>query len=167
MNQDHTRGVESTAAIAGHPIHPMLVPFPITLLISALVTDLVHLATGDPSWATFSFWLIAAGLVTGLAAGVAGAIDFFTLQRPREHTYGWIHAVGNVLAILLALSNVVLRLANPALTGSLLASGLILSAITAGVLVITGWYGGELAYRDMIGVTGHQGGGGSDYGPKS
>ncbi|MBX6368656.1 MAG: hypothetical protein IRZ04_11785, partial [Rhodospirillales bacterium] len=62
----------SRAAIAGHPIHPMLVPFPIAFLVGALVVDLAFASTGDPFWARAGFWLLLAGIVTGAAAAVFG-----------------------------------------------------------------------------------------------
>lgn len=154
MEDNETRGVQSTASIAGHPIHPMLVPFPITLLIGAFVTDFVYAVTGDTLWSAFSYWLIVAGLVMGVAAGIAGAIDFFTIDRTRRHMDGWIHAVGNGLVIVLTFINLLIRWNNPLLTGTSLFSGLILSAVVASTLIITGWYGGELSYRYLVGVVG-------------
>jgi uncharacterized membrane protein len=155
MEDNETRGVQSTASIDGHPIHPMLVPFPITLLFSAFITDLVYAITGDPLWASFSYWLIFGGLIAGLAAGVAGAIDFFTIERIRRHSDGWIHAIGNALVIVLSLINLLIRWNDPMLTRTGIFPGLILSAVVASALVITGWYGGELSYRYLVGVVGN------------
>lgn len=151
MADDH-EGVPSTAAVAGHPIHPMLVPFPIAFLVGALATDLVFWWTGDAFWARGSFWLIASGLVMGLVAAVFGFTDFITIQRARESVHGWIHFLGNAIVLLLALLNLLLRLDNPA---AALPWGLPLSLITAALLGVTGWMGGELAYRHKIGVAGH------------
>jgi uncharacterized membrane protein len=76
----------STAAIAGHPIHPMLIPFPFTLLFAALASDIGYWLTADAFWARASLWLVGAGIVTALLAAVFGAIDFFTLPRVRSIT---------------------------------------------------------------------------------
>lgn len=154
MRNRQACGIGSNASIGGHPIHPMLVPFPITLLVGAFVSDLVFLLTGDLFWPTVSFWLILSGLLTGVAAGIAGAVDFLTLELPRRRVEGWVHAGGNILVIVLAFINLLLRWTNPVLAGPTLASGFILSAIVAATLVITAWYGGELSYRYMIGVIG-------------
>lgn len=154
MANEHTEGVESTAAIAGHPIHPMLIPFPISFLVGALVTDLVYWSTGGDFWAQASFWLVAAGLATGALAAVFGLIDFLTIQRVREHTAGWIHFLGNATVLVIALINLWLRWAEPA--AAILPWGLVLSAITGLILIVTGWYGGELSYRHKVGIIGPQ-----------
>jgi uncharacterized membrane protein len=147
---DLSKGVPSTAAIGGHPIHPMLVPFPIGALVGALATDLVFRSTGNPFWAAGSMWLIGAGLVTGALAAVAGLTDFFTIARARSGTTGWVHFIGNALALVLALVNLLLRTGDPVAGAN--TTGLILSIVIVGILLVTGWLGGELAYRHKIGV---------------
>jgi uncharacterized membrane protein len=154
MEGNHTRGVASKAAIAGHPIHPMLVPFPIAFLVGALLTDLAYWGSGDPFWARASLWLVGAGLVMGIAAALVGAVDFATIPRARAARDGWIHALGNTIVLLLALISLVLRSDDPA--DAVLPWGLLLSMIIAGVLVVTGWFGGELAYRHLIGMNPHE-----------
>jgi uncharacterized membrane protein len=151
--QDHSSGVPSTAAIAGHPLHPILVPFPIAFLVAALATDLAAWRTDDAFWARASLWLTGTGLATGALAALLGAIDFLTIERARMHRIGWIHAVGNSSALVLALVSWMLRLGDP--DSAVLPGGIALSAIVASLLVVTGWAGGELAYRHLIGATGH------------
>ena len=72
MSEDLSRGVRSTASIAGHPIHLMLVPFPIAFLVATLATDLVFWGTGDVFWARVSVWLVGAGVVMGGLAAIFG-----------------------------------------------------------------------------------------------
>ena len=146
----HEPGPESTAAIARHPVHPMLVPFPIGFFMAALGSDLGYWITGDAFWARASLWLVGAGLLTGLAAAAAGLVDFVTISRVRELRAAWIHLVGNVTAIALAAVSWILRLPDPA--GAVLPGGLLLSAVIASILGVTGWYGGELSYRYRVGV---------------
>lgn len=153
-DHEHTRGVPSTAALAGHPLHPMLIPYPIAFLTGALATDAAFWLGGGTLWAHFSFWLILAGLVTGLAAASLGLVDFLTIRRARQHRIGWLHFLGAALALALAFVNVLARWGDP--EAGVLPWGLLLSAVTAGVLGVVGWFGGELAYRHMIGVTGHE-----------
>ena len=71
----------SVARMAGHPLHPMFVPFPIAFFVGALVTDLVYWRTASMMWETFSVWLITAGLIMGGCAAIAGAIDFLGNRR--------------------------------------------------------------------------------------
>lgn len=150
MARNHREGVESTAAVGGHPIHPMLIPFPIAFLVGGFVTDLAYWYTLSAFWAHFSLWLIGAGFVTGIIAAAFGLIDFFTIERAREHSAGWIHFVGNAVVLVLAFITLLLRTAD--VEGAVLPSGLIVSAVITLLLVVTGWYGGELSYRHKIGV---------------
>jgi uncharacterized membrane protein len=145
-------GLESTASIAGHPIHPLLVLFPVAFLVGALATDIVYAFTTDAFWADASIWLVGAGLVMGVLAGLAGATDFFTLRRPRALSIGWVHALGNIGVLIVSLINLLIRLGDPA--AAILPLGLVLSIIVTGTLLVTGWAGGELSYRHGIGVVG-------------
>src|SRR3569623_705252 len=95
----------STAKIAGHPIHPMLVPFPIACFVGALVTDVAYARTYDIIWSPFSVWLLTAGLAMAALAAVAGLIDFLGSRRIRALRPAWIHVVGNVIAVVLSLIN--------------------------------------------------------------
>ena len=70
--------ISSTARIARHPIHPMLVPFPIVCFIGALVTDIMYYATAEMMWANFSAWLLLVGVILGILAAIAGLIDFLS-----------------------------------------------------------------------------------------
>lgn len=146
----HQKGIKSTASIAGHPLHPALIPFPIAFLTGALVTDLVFWLGNEEFWARMSFWQIVGGLVMGPLAAVLGLIDFLTIERARAHTAGWLHLGSNAAALLLAIFNLWLRWDDAAT--AVVPGGLILSLLTAGLLAFGGWYGGELAYRYKIGV---------------
>jgi uncharacterized membrane protein len=144
-------GVRSTVHLFGHPVHPMLIPFPLALLIAAGVSDVVFLVDGDDFWARASMWLIASGVVTGAVAAVAGLIDFLTIPRARNLS-GWIHFLGNAAVLVISLINWLLRIGDPG--GFVEPWGLVLSVVTVVLLGVTGWTGGELAYRHQIGVTG-------------
>ncbi|MFT3780504.1 MAG: DUF2231 domain-containing protein [Nibricoccus sp.] len=140
----------SKAAIAGHPIHPMLIPFPIAFLSGAWITDLVFWKTGEAFWADFSFWLIAGGLLVGFLAALFGMIDFVGLHEARAHRAGWFHAVGNAIALVLSAINLGIRRDDSSVT--IVPWGLIVSTCVSILLVFTGWFGGELSYRHKIRV---------------
>lgn len=146
-------GVPSTVAVAGHPLHPAIITLPIGLLVSAPVTDIAYWFLGDVFWARASFWLIVAGLVTGLVAAITGLLDFIRIGRVRKHTAGWAHMYANVTALVVTAINLGLRVGDP--VENLLFTGLILSVIVATLLGISGWYGGELVYRHKIAVIGY------------
>jgi len=127
----------------------MVIPFPLASLVGVLISDIVYAATNDPFWATASFWLLGFGIVTGLLAGLLGFIDFSTLPPARSRT-GWTHVIGNLAVIVISAVNLFLRMSDPAAT--IVPTGLVLSIVVGGILLITGWAGGELSYRHKIGV---------------
>jgi len=145
-------GVKSTASIAGHPIHPILIPFPIAFLVGAFLADIAYWVTQDAFWARASLWLVAAGVVSGAVAAIFGLTDFLTIRRVREHAAGWIHFLGNAFAITLGLISWILRTGDPA--QAVLPWGILFTGVITITVVITGWFGGELAYRYRIGVVG-------------
>lgn len=145
--------VPSKAAIRGHPLHPMLIPLPIGVLVGALATDLTFWATGDPFWARASWWLLWGGGVTGVVAALVGLVDFFFIERVRSHRAGRLHLMANTLVLLLTAGNIAWRLDD--LETAVLPWGLVMTAVTGLLLAAGGWYGGELAYRHGVGVTGH------------
>jgi uncharacterized membrane protein len=150
MARFHRHGVESTAAIAGHPLHHMLVAFPIAFLIGALATDLAFAGTKNAFWAQASYWLLIAGIVTALVAAIPGFLDFFTIDKARDLGIAWGHMIGNLVVVVLAIVNVWLRWSDPA-TGAR-GWGFALSLISAALLLVNGWLGGELAYRYGLGA---------------
>jgi uncharacterized membrane protein len=144
------RNPDSTATIGGHPIHPMLIPFPIVFLLSTLVADIVFWATGNPAWATAAIWLLGAGILTALAAAIAGVIDFMGDQRIRALNDAWQHGLGNVIAVLIALFNWYWRYLYG--VDGVLPLGLILSVVIAAILGFTAWKGGDLVYKHRVAV---------------
>ena len=142
--------LSSTAKIAGHPIHPMLVPFPIAFFVGALVTDLLYWRAPDAMWETFSIWLITAGLVMAGLAAIAGLIDFVSNKAIRTLAPAWPHVLGNVLALVLAFINAFVH-SRDGYT-AVVPSGLILSGLVVVILLFTGWMGGEMVYRHRVGV---------------
>jgi uncharacterized membrane protein len=143
---------KSTASIAGHPIHPMLIPFPIAFLVTAFVTDLVYWSTSTAIWATASMWLLGAGIVMALVAALAGFTDFFGDIRIRQLTDAWLHMIGNLCAVLLALINWYLRYRSGAVAG-VLPVGIWLSLATVLLLLFNGWKGWEMVYAHHVGVS--------------
>jgi len=146
-----SRNPESTAQVAGHPIHPMLIPFPVAFLVATLVSDLIFLRTGDPGWATASFWLLGAALVMAALAAVAGLIDFLGDERIRDLSAAWHHMIGNVIAVVLALINWYRRYA--ATEPGIPSGGVVLSLLVVLILLYTGWRGWEMVYKHRVAVS--------------
>jgi len=140
---------QSTAKIADHPIHPMLIPFPIVCFVGAFVTDVVYAQKSDPGWATASMWLLGVGLVMAALAAVAGLTDYLGDERVRRLNDALKHMLANVTAVVIELVNLVLRLNNPGFADS---TGVYLSGVVVLILLYSGWKGGDLVYRHGVGV---------------
>jgi len=137
----------STAQIGGHPIHPMLVQFPIVCFILTLVCDVLY-TQGHTELASASTWLLIVGLVMGALAAVAGLTDFLGDKRI-QGADAIKHAAANVTAVVLEVVNLVLRLKNPDSIGS---TGVWISLVVVLILLYSGWMGGRLVYIHGIGV---------------
>jgi uncharacterized membrane protein len=140
----------STANVFGHPIHPMLIPFPIAFFVGAFASDLASWASGSPAWATASLWLIGAGLAMAALAAIAGLVDFLGDRRIRNIRGAWLHAIGNVAVVLVQLFSFYWRYRYG--TAGVVPLGLTLSAAVVCVLIFTGWMGWEMVYRHRVAV---------------
>src|SRR4051794_12527821 len=102
--------MDSKAKALGHPIHQMLVVFPLGLLVTGVVFDILHLITDRPEYATTAAYVIAAGLIGGLLAGVFGLIDWLAIPAgSRAKQVGTLHGAGNVVVLLLFAGSWLLR----------------------------------------------------------
>ena len=140
----------STAAIAGHPLHAMLVPVPIVCFVGTFVTDLVYAKTAEMQWANMSAWMLTIGLIVAVFAALAGIVDFLGDGHIRRLRPAWIHVVGNVVALLLSIVNAFVH-SRDAYT-SVVPLGVTLSGLVVLILLVTGWNGWEMVYRHGVGV---------------
>lgn len=145
--------LQSTASIAGHPIHAMLVPFPIACFTLTLLTDIAYWRTSNLMWQEFSSWLLLAGLIFGGLAALAGAVDLLSRSAVRAQRPAWPHAIGNVIVLALAFVNSLVH-AGDGWT-AVVPYGLILSAVTVLLIFVTGWLGHSMVYRHGVGVRIH------------
>lgn len=142
--------MESKAKLFGHPIHPMLIPFPLGLLGMAVVFDLLAAFAGQTGLGQASHPMIAAGIITGLLAAIFGAIDWAAIPAgTRANGIATAHGVGNVVVIALFAIAWWLRREAPADASGL---PLVLEVIAAAGALVTGWLGGELVDRLGVGV---------------
>lgn len=137
--------------VMAHPLHPMLVVFPLGLLSSAVIFDVLSLINNNPLFHVVSFWMITAGLVGGLLAAIVGFLDWSGLRAgTRAKSVGGWHGLGNLTIVLLFAASWWLRRAAPDNTPSTVA--FVLSLLGAGLALVTGWLGGELVYQLGIAV---------------
>ena len=149
MNGNDARGgnPHSTAQIAGHPIHPMLVQFPIVCFILTFVFDILYVR-GDTGIAPYSNWVLGIGLVMAALAAATGLTDFLGDKRI-QGADAVKHMLANVTAVVLEVINLILRLKNP---DAIASPGVYISGIVVLILASSGGKGGDLVYRHGIGV---------------
>ncbi len=143
--------MDSKTKALGHPIHPMLIVFPLGLLTTAVIFDILGLITDRYGFAVASAYIIPAGVIGGLVAGVFGLIDWRAIPSgSRAKRIGRLHGIGNGIATLLFAGSWLFRLAGdtwePGIWALLLGfAGVILAGLSA-------WLGGELVDRLGVGV---------------
>src|SRR3954467_823589 len=145
-----TDNLRTTAQIAGHPLHHMLVGFPIAFFVATFVCDLVVWRSGLAGWALATQWLLGAGLVMAALAAVAGLTDVLGDRRIRDIHDVWLHAGGNVVVVLLELYNFYSRYTQG--MPAIVPAGPVLSLIVVCTLLLTGWKGGGMIYRHRVGI---------------
>jgi uncharacterized membrane protein len=142
--------MESKIKVAGHSVHPMLIVFPLGLLATAVLFDIIFLVTDATRWTEVAYYMIGAGIIGGAAAAVTGWVDWVAIPLgTRAKRIGLFHGVGNVIVLALFVISWLLRRPNPAAppTGAIVAG---LGGF--GLAAITGWLGGELVGRLGVGV---------------
>ena len=143
----------SPASIAGHPIHPMLIPFPIALWVFSLVADLLYLWRGNGHWPLIAFYALLAGCLGAIAAAVFGIIDWLAIKdREVKKVANW-HARLNILALLLFAASWYLRTDKGSdMVNDSLTIPIALSVVGVIVVTISGWLGGELVFKYGVAV---------------
>jgi len=143
--------MESSAKAAGHAIHQQLIVFPLGLLATAVVFDVLRLVTDNDDFAVASWLMIAAGVLSGLLAAVFGAVDYWAIPTgTRARRGGAVHGLGNVVVVVLFAVSWLLRADEPGHAPTTLA--FLLALARALLATGTGWLGGELVGRLGVGV---------------
>ena len=143
----------SKASIAGHPIHPMLVAFPIGLWVTSFAFDIWFYFDRNPSWLLVSKVMIAAGCLGALAAAIPGIIDWTGLRDRRVIRIANWHARLNVAALVVFAISLFFRMQRGgAIVGNRLTIPFLLSLVGVILISISGWLGGEMAYKHGVGV---------------
>lgn len=142
--------MRTPASIAGHPIHPMIVPLAIGGFLLSFIFDIVCLATGhlDP-WSTVAYYTMIGGIVGALVAAVFGLVDLVSLPAGATKKVALTHMGINLVVVALFAGNAWLRHAEPSPSGA----PFILSVIGIALLVVSGWLGGKMVYEAGVGVS--------------
>ena len=144
----------SPASIGGHPVHPMLVPFPIGLWVFSFIADLIYLWRGNPIWRNYiAFYTLLGGIIGAAAAAVPGLIDWLSLKDSKVVRIANWHARLNVIALLIFAASFYLRTTS----GAGLVSGsytipVALSVLGVILISISGYLGGEMVFKYRVAV---------------
>jgi uncharacterized membrane protein len=141
--------MRTPARIFDHPIHPMLIPFPIGLWVFSLAADVTYRLGGDPTWITIAYWTMLGGTVGALVAAVPGLIDFLSLRERDAVRIATVHMVLNLTIVGLFVANLVLRARGYPPVGI----PFVLSVIAVALLLVSGWFGWELIYRQGVAIS--------------
>lgn len=144
--------MSTRASIHHHPIHPMLIVFPIGLWIFAFVCYVVYMANAGVSWRAASLYAMAGGIIGAVLAAVPGLIDLLTLRRSRVWTIGVTHMISNVSALILFLIAFAIGINRDGPS----TATLVLSIFGLIAIGIGGWLGGALVYEHGVGVASRQ-----------
>lgn len=142
--------IMSKMTLGGHPIHPMLIHFPVAALMGLVATDVAYLFSGDYFWARASLWLAGVGALGGWVSGSVGLIDLIAVPRIRRLITAWCHATLAVMLLSLASLNWLFRFDNA--DALIWPWGLYLSLLTGALIAVTSMLGGKLVYERAVGV---------------
>lgn len=142
---------ESKVALAGHPIHAMLVAFPIALTMCTLGADIFYWWTGDTFWARAGLWAAGMAFLMGLLAGVSGTVELLWVPGIRARAASWSHFIIAMTLLSLLGANWGYRLTG--YEGAVLPWGILMSTFAAGFAGFAGWHGGKLVFEYQIGVS--------------
>lgn len=138
----------SAAALVGHPVHAMLVHFPIAFVVGSLGADVWWWFTGDAFWVRAGLWASGFAFLGGIAAAIAGTAELLLVKGIRIRVASWTHATAAMMLISILGTNWGFRLTG----GEVLPHGLALSGLGVLFAVFAGWHGGKLVLDHGVSV---------------
>jgi len=151
--------MHTPASIAKHPIHPMLIVFPIGLWIFSLACDLIRVSgASGGAWASVALYAMVGGLIGALGAAIPGFIDllYYKGGAPPVKKIALTHMTINLIAVVLYAVNIWLRVSNPSSISPNISTPVILSIIGVALLCVSGWLGGQMVHVYGVGVEGRE-----------
>ena len=144
----------SPASLGGHPVHPMLIPFPLALWFFSLIADVIYLWRGNPVWRDWvAFYALLGGILGAVLAAVPGFVDWLSLKDPEVVKIANWHARLNVIALLIFVASFYLRTTSGAgLVGGSYTIPFVLSVVGVILITISGWLGGEMVFKHGVAV---------------
>src|SRR5438067_13403965 len=144
----------SPASVGGHPIHPMIIPFPIGLWVFSFIADVIYLWRGNPVWRDWiAFYTLLGGIIGAAVAAVPGLIDWLSLKDSEVVKIANWHARLNVIALVVFAISFYLRTTSGASwVGGSYTIPVLLSVLGVILIMISGWLGGEMVFRHGVAV---------------
>jgi uncharacterized membrane protein len=143
--------MESKFKVLGHGAHPILIVYPLGLLSTAVVFDIIYLLRGNTQFTVASYWMIAAGIIGGLVAAVPGFVDWLAIPKEtRAKRVGLFHAILNDIVLVLFAVSWWFRRGAPNYQPDTIA--LTCSFVAVLFALVAGWLGGELVERHAMAV---------------
>jgi uncharacterized membrane protein len=139
--------MQGKATLAGHPVHPMLVAFPIGCFVAAVVADLISISQGPAFWSPMATWLLLFGIVGALVAAFFGFIDYIStpMTVSAKSVAAWHMTLNMALIVIFGLACAVRFLDHASV------AGYALTGLGIVVLAVSGWLGGDVAHRHLVG----------------
>jgi uncharacterized membrane protein len=146
--------MKTPASILGHPIHPILIAFPVALWSFSFIADLIYyFGNHSAAWETVAFYTLAGGIIGAILAAMPGAVDYFSIRDSKASTIATWHAIINVTALIVFGISFYLRTsAGLRLVGGNITIPILLSLVGVLFMGVSGWLGGELVYKHKVGV---------------
>jgi uncharacterized membrane protein len=149
IRQVADKDISSAIAVAGHPIHAMLVHFPIAFVMATLGVDIFYWWSANPFWLEVGMWAAGAAFVFGVLAAIVGTLELLAVPGIRVRVASWNHAIAAMVMLAIVAANAGLRITNPE---AVLPGGLMLSLLSAMAAGFAGWHGGKLVFDHGIGT---------------
>ena len=146
--------MKTTASIGGHPIHPMLIPFPLALWSTSFAVDILFYFLRHSTLLVIAKFMLAAGCLGAIAAVIPGIIDWLSIKNGEVKKVANWHARLNIAALVVFAASFFLRLGTYSnLVSRRLTIPFLLSLVGMILISISGWLGGELVFRYGVGNT--------------
>ncbi len=143
------KDISSAIAVAGHPLHAMLVHFPIAFVVATLGVDVFYWWSADPFWVQVGIWSASAAFLLGVLASIVGTLELLAVPGIRVRVASWNHAIAAMVLVAIAGANAGLRLYHPE---QVLPNGLMLSTLASMAVAFAGWHGGKLVFDHGVGL---------------
>jgi uncharacterized membrane protein len=143
----------SKVKVLDHPVHPMLVAFPITLFTMTLVAFIVYAVGGDLMWYRVGYWANVAGVIAALVAAIPGFIDWLGIPNHLEaKRVGVLHMVLNLIVVAIFAINLGIQASYDDALAPPATLAVLLSAVGVVTLLVSGYFGWSLVQTHHVGV---------------